>query len=366
MPNTLTDRDYLLQALHLAKQYRGFCAPNPSVASVIVKNNQVIATGYHPYCGGPHAERMALLSLNNNEANGATVYCTLEPCCHTGRTPPCTDLIIATQCTRVVFGMLDPNPQVAKKGMWQLQAAGIEVIHIALPEITDFYESYRYWWQTKTPFITVKLAMSLDGKIAGPGGQRENITGKELADLTGQYRYHSDAILTTAQTILQDNPRLTARFLGKETVKPLVILDRQLRVPKTAQIFQTGAKIFIVHAPHSQIPDVTQKIQTSIAYLPCILSDNKHFDLQAMALLLGEMGFHDVWVESGGQLITALLQAKLVARAFWYVAAKVLGTAATTGWPVAQNILANHLAHRWQLCGNDVICEMRWKSCLQG
>src|SRR3990167_3956342 len=199
------------QALSLAQSQRGCCAPNPAVGAVIVKEGQVISTGTHLGSGHPHAEIEALKSLGD-QAKGATLIVTLEPCCHFGKTPPCTDQIIKSGIGEVYFVLLDPNPVVAGKGVTALKKAGIRCELIDLPEIRAFYESYIYWINNHRPWVTAKMALSLDGKIAGPDRVSVNITGKALQQLTHQYRQKSDALLTTINTIIHDNPQLNVRL----------------------------------------------------------------------------------------------------------------------------------------------------------
>ncbi|MGB6976420.1 MAG: bifunctional diaminohydroxyphosphoribosylaminopyrimidine deaminase/5-amino-6-(5-phosphoribosylamino)uracil reductase RibD, partial [Gammaproteobacteria bacterium] len=240
---------YLLEALELAELRRGFCAPNPAVGAVVVKQGRVLATGYHKASGQPHAEAEALGSLGD-EARGATLYVTLEPCCHLGKkTPPCTELLIARGIREVYYGFTDPNPQVAGLGAQALQAAGIPCKHVPLASIDEFYQSYAHWWQTRQPWLTAKLALSLDGKIAGAKGKRMNITGAELQQYTHTLRHQADALLTTARTILNDDPQMNVRLGDKVIAKPLYIIDRELYLPLTARIWQTAKTICILHKP---------------------------------------------------------------------------------------------------------------------
>src|SRR3990167_2136538 len=166
----------LKQALSLAESQRGFCAPNPSVGALVVKEGELIAEGVHRGPMKPHAEVEAIHHAGN-QAEGASLYVTLEPCCHWGRTPPCTDLIVKSRIKAVYYAFQDPNPKVAGQGAKQLQAAGIECHSVELPEVTDFYRSYHYWIREGRPWVTAKLAISLDGKIAGPHGEPVSLTG---------------------------------------------------------------------------------------------------------------------------------------------------------------------------------------------
>jgi diaminohydroxyphosphoribosylaminopyrimidine deaminase/5-amino-6-(5-phosphoribosylamino)uracil reductase len=324
---------YLKQALGLAEIRRGFCAPNPSVGAVVVKNNQVLATGYHWASGHPHAEVEALNKVGD-EARGATLYVTLEPCCHTKKkTPPCTELIIQRGIKQVVYGFRDPNPQVSGLGEKKLQAAGVDCIYLNLPEIADFYRSYQFWWQTGKPFVTAKLAISLDGKIAGPDGQRINITGAEAQLFSHQQRKRSDAILTTAKTIMHDDPLLNVRVPNEEEYrKPIYILENQTTVPANAKIFQSAEKVTILR--NLYLTEVLQKI--------------------------GGDGMHDLWIEAGGHCFSAFIKAGLVQRALIYAAPKLLGKNAQNAFAESHDIFATATQRRWQILGEDAVCELEW------
>src|SRR3990167_7826390 len=202
---------YLNEALVLAKKRRGFCAPNPSVGAVIVKNRKMIGSANHWAAGYFHAERQALMEIGK-KAKGASLYVTLEPCCHWGKTPPCTDIIIHSGIKKVFYAARDPNPIISGKGIQILKSAGILCEQIKLPAIDLFYQSYYYWTQHHLPWVTAKLAMSLDGKIAGPQGEPVSLTGAQLNTFTHQSRRESDAILTTVNTIIHDDPQMNVRL----------------------------------------------------------------------------------------------------------------------------------------------------------
>lgn len=327
----MNDKDYLQLALNLAQKWKGFCAPNPSVGAVLVKNGEVIAEGEHLGAGHPHAEAIA---FNHAEVDldGATLYVTLEPCCHWGKTPPCTERIVQSGIRRVVYGFRDPNPKVNGQGEQTLCELGVECCHVALPEIDEFYESYAWWWTHKKPWVTAKLAISLDGKIAGKNGEPISITGQELKQFTHEWRKRSDAILTTAKTIIQDDPSLNARLYGEVIPKSVYIIDRNLEIPVSAKIFQTAKEVRVFQ--NENLAEMLEKI--------------------------AEDGVHDLWVEAGGQLFTSLLTERLVQRAFVYVAPKVIGKGGIEGFISEQNIFRNAKDIRWENYGSDVVCEMRW------
>ena len=231
---------FMLKALEQARLGRGLCAPNPAVGAVIVQDGKIIAEGWHKGAGKAHAEQLALEQLPDDATN-LTLYVTLEPCNHWGRTPPCALAICKSAVTKVVYGFRDPNPVVAANDTPKiLEQQGIEVLHLPLTEIDDFYASYLYWTKTKMPWVTAKIAHSMDGKI-GLAQQIVHLTNSECQYLTHTKRWQTDVILTTAKTIHADNPRLNARLDGQELKKHVAILDRELSlISKTgtpAQIF---------------------------------------------------------------------------------------------------------------------------------
>lgn len=345
---------FLHQALELAKIRRGFCAPNPSVGAVIVKDGDILATGYHFAAGYAHAEIDALNKLNN-KAKGATIYVTLEPCCHHGKTPPCTNALIAAGIERVVYAYQDPNPIVAGKGKDILLSANLQIEHLSLPEIDHFYKSYHYWHQHRKPYVTAKLAMTLDGKIAGLEGQPIQITSKSLNELTHQSRKNCDAILTTAKTIRHDNPQLNAR-LNKEVIpKPLYIIDAHLNTPLDAQIFKTAQAITIFHGKASEERLLALKAQG--AHTIYIESTAKGLNLNQVIETIGKEGIHDLWVEAGSHCFNSLFEYKLLQRALIYIAP----------WAMHDGISAfsRYTDFRdgdiyWQQFGKDVLCEIIW------
>ena len=234
----MSEQSFLLQALELAAAHRGFCAPNPAVGAVLVQAGVVIATGVHRGCGSPHAERDLLSKIDTCSAD-MILFVTLEPCCHFGRTPPCTDIIIEKKIKQVVYAHNDPNPIVNGGGQKVLTAAGISCRQVDVAEVEEFYRSYDYWHKHKLPFVTAKLALSADEKTAGANGVPVAITGGATKIFTHQKRLQSDAILITAATIIADDPQMNCRLTGRIVRKPVFVLDRLGRVPKTAKIFQT-------------------------------------------------------------------------------------------------------------------------------
>ncbi|MEE9451255.1 MAG: bifunctional diaminohydroxyphosphoribosylaminopyrimidine deaminase/5-amino-6-(5-phosphoribosylamino)uracil reductase RibD [Gammaproteobacteria bacterium] len=346
---------FLLQALDLAKKRRGFCAPNPSVGAVLVRNQQVISFGSHWQAGAPHAEQVAL-NQAQNEAKGATLYVTLEPCCHWGRTAPCSDLIIDSGIAEVIYGLDDPNSLVDGQGIQLLRAAGIHCRQLNLPVIDEFYRSYHHWQKTQRPWITAKLALSLDGKIAAEGGKPVAITGKDLQEYTHQCRSQADAILTTSVTLNHDNPQLNVRLAGETLKKTVYVLDRTLSLLENLQIYQTAAQLVILHAC-SEADSKIERYHEKGAH--CVQIKGKdRLDLEQVIAYIGAQGHHDLWVEAGGRCFEALLQNSCINTALIYVSPKTLGKAAYPAFENAHDFLAQARHCDWQKIGQEVICRI--------
>jgi diaminohydroxyphosphoribosylaminopyrimidine deaminase / 5-amino-6-(5-phosphoribosylamino)uracil reductase len=348
---------FLQQALNAAFISRGQCAPNPAVGAIVLdSNNEILATGEHQGPGFPHAEIDALQKLSF-QAVGLTMVVTLEPCCHQGRTPPCTEALIKSGIKRVIYGYEDPNPLVAGKGAAALKKAGIICEFISLPAINHFYASYAYWHQTKTPFITAKIAMSLDGKIAGKEGKPIQITGEKLSEYTHYHRKISDAILTTATTIKNDNPKLNARYLNKVIPKNLYILDTQLSLPLDAIIFQTAKNLTIFHAPAAPVSNQLALKKLGARCLP-IKENIKGLDLEQVIKCIGNDGVHDLWIEAGGKCFRSFIEKNLIQRALIYVAPHWIGEgiAAFDDMQTVKNNFFNTLT--WKQMGNDCVLEI--------
>lgn len=351
---------YLNQALQLARQRRGFCAPNPAVGAVIVKNRQVIATGLHWAVGFPHAEQAAVSKIKN-QAEDASLYVTLEPCCHWGRTAPCTQAIIKAGIREVFFGMIDPNPLVSGKAISQLQAKGIDCKHIQLPELSRFYRSYRYWTKTKLPWVTAKLAITLDGKIAGSQGQPVQITGMSLKRYTHQCRKQSDAILTTVTTLNRDNPQLNVRLEEKVYRKPLYILDSQLRLRDNLNIYQSTEKLIIFHSNNVDRSKIKHLSAQGIVCRACD-TQAQGLDLGHVLAYIGRDGIHDLWVEAGGRCFESLFEDKLINSALIYTALKTLGPNATPGFSKSFELLQGAKNTTWKSMGEDMLCQIDYSN----
>lgn len=350
----MNHQEFLTIALLEAEKGRGFCAPNPAVGAVIVKDNHVLAVGHHQGPGKPHAEVEAIAKLNSAQCENAEIYITLEPCCHFGRTPPCTDLLIQKKFKAVCYGFQDPNPIVAGKGAEKILAAGIDCQYIKVPAITEFYRSYAYWNSTKKPFITAKIALSLDGKIGRVGATPIKLTGQVADQWTHQQRKLSDAILSTVKTVIADDPRLDARTTDGTYQKKLFLVDSKNALPSNAKIFTMAKSITIFTGKRHprEGGDPGYNAETKIDYID-ITQENNCLDLAEIISYLGKQGLHDVWVEAGATLLNNLLEQQLVNRLIVYLCPKLLGEAALNGF-IKEHQLPEP---RWQIMGNDVMAE---------
>lgn len=355
----MKDKHFLLKALQLAQIRKGFCAPNPSVGAVVVKDDQIIGEGYHWAPGLPHAEVNALAGLGD-AAQGATVYVSLEPCCHFGRTPPCTHLLIESRVARVVYGYRDPNPRVAGGGEAALVAAGIACEQLALPEINEFYNSYGFWTLKQCPWVTLKIAASLDGKIAGEQGTPYPLTGPELKQWTHQHRQHNDAILTTVKTIIQDDPRLDVRLPHATLQKPVYILDRQAQLPLNAKVLSTASSLTIFHS--SEAPAERLVAIEALGVATAMMPENKWgLDLSFVLKYIGAAGVQALWVEAGGRCFQGFVEQGLAQAAYWYVAPIWLGEGAQSAMTVPPKILFQGAKQiLWHGMGQDAVLHVQW------
>ena len=315
----MQDADYMQLALQLANRRLGRCAPNPAVGAVLVRGHEVIATGYHWGVGYAHAEVQALESVSLSQAKGSTLYVTLEPCCIWSHTPPCTQAIIDKQIARVVYGFIDPNPSIQGQGIAQLTAAGIDCELCELSTVSFFYRAYHYWRTTSLPEVTVKFAATLAGHFAKQGDQPLAITSKRLAVLTHQLRCQHDAILTTAETIIADNPRLDTRLVHETIAKPLYLLDSQLRLPLDAKVLRTASKITVFHG---RAATKERRLRLEEQGVQCIMVSEDAWGLswQAVLELIGEQGHYSLWVEAGERCLRSLLASGYLARGLFYLA----------------------------------------------
>ena len=322
----MTDQNYMLQAIQLAKQGEGWTNPNPMVGAVIVKNGRIIGKGYHKKCGELHAERNAIASLTES-AEGATIYVTLEPCCHYGKTPPCTEAIIEQKIKRVVIGSRDPNPKVSGKGIKMLQEAGIEVIEDFMRKECDRLNPvFFHYITTKTPYVVMKYAMTLDGKIATKTGASKWITG-EAARAEGQHmRHRYMGIMAGIGTVLADDPMLNVRVEGWKS--PIRILcDSGLRIPLDGQIVKSAGKYrtIVAYADSENTEAKRKRLHEMGVETICCPDENNQVDLKKLMKYLGEEGIDSILLEGGGTLKDSALRAGIVQEEQAFIAPKLFG-----------------------------------------
>lgn len=318
------DTEYMKIALELAKKGCGFVSPNPMVGAVIVKDNKIIAHGYHARYGDIHAERNALANCTESH-EGATMYATLEPCCHYGRNPPCTKSIIESRIKRVVIGSSDPNPLVNGKGVDILRQNGIQVTEGVLQEDCDkLNEVFFHYIKTKTPYVVMKYAMTMDGKIATYTGKSKWITGEAARQKVHIDRHRYSAIMIGLNTILADDPMLTCRI--PNTKNPVrIVCDTHLRTPITSNIVTTKklAKTILAtactdEAKHKPFLDKG----CEIIVLPV---KSKHIDLNVLMEKLGEKNIDSILLEGGSILNWSALESGIVNKVQVYISPKLFG-----------------------------------------
>ena len=320
----MTDAEYMRRAISLAEKGRGWTNPNPLVGCVIVKNGEIVAQGYHEKIGGWHAERNAILNCQA-DLTDATAYVTLEPCCHHGRTPPCSDLLIERGIKKVFIGSRDPNPLVSGKGAKQLRAAGIEVIEDFLREECDQLNPiFFHYIQTKRPYVLLKYAMTADGKIATSTGESKWITGELARAKVQETRHQYRAIMVGVETVLADNPMLNSRMPNaRQPVR--IVCDSHLRTPLDCQLVQTAKDYPTIIAT---ISDDLQKIAKfkplGVEVLLC-KAKNRRVDLSDLLQKLGEKQIDSLLIEGGASLNFSALESGVVNRVHCYIAPKLVG-----------------------------------------
>jgi diaminohydroxyphosphoribosylaminopyrimidine deaminase/5-amino-6-(5-phosphoribosylamino)uracil reductase len=326
----LKDIAYLEMAYGLAEKARGWASPNPYVGAVVVRRDAVIGHGYHERPGRPHAEAIAL-ERAGRQAKGSTLYITLEPCVHWGRTPPCTDAILPAKPRRVVISSLDPNPRVFRKGVRKLRAAGIDVSLGLLHEKNAILnESYIKHITRGIPFITLKAALSLDGRTATRTRDSRWISSPLARDYVHLLRGEQDAIMVGIQTILSDDPLLTVRhpqWAGKKAVR--VVLDSRLRLPLRARILSSlsegGIIVFTTRGAPSRKRDLLNKRGIEVIEVPAA---PESVDIPAVLAELGARGITSLLVEGGSRLLTTMIEGRFADKLFLTLSPRLIGGAA--------------------------------------
>lgn len=320
----MKDETYMKKALELAAKGYGWVNPNPMVGALIVKENNVIGMGYHQRYGELHAEPQALSNCTASP-QGATMYVTLEPCCHFGKTPPCTQAIIKSGIKRVVVGSRDPNPLVSGKGMEFLRRQGIEVTQGVLQEECDrLNEVFFHFLRTKTPYVVMKYAMTMDGKIATYAGKSKWITGEIARDHVQKDRHRYSGIMVGIGTILKDNPLLTCRL--PESKSPIrIICDTNLKTPLTSQVVQTAKQRKTILATCSRDRAQAQPYLDAGCQVLVLPPKDGQVDLTRLMAVLGEEGLDSILLEGGGTLNWSALTSGIVNKVQAYIAPKLFG-----------------------------------------
>lgn len=318
------DKIFMKRAIALAG--RGRTSPNPMVGAVVVRDGKIVGEGYHPKAGEPHAEVFALQSAGEL-AQGADLYVNLEPCCHYGKTPPCTDAIIQAGIRRVIAAMEDPNPEVAGKGFEALRQAGIEVqVGLMEAEARELNRGFIKRVTTGRPFVLWKTAMTLDGKICTRTGDSRWITGEKARREVHRLRASFDAVMVGIGTVLADDPELTVRHLsGKHVQNPIrVVIDSEGNTPSSAKVLDGQAPTIIAvkrSAPEANLDRLWQ----SGARILGIPDVDGRIDLKYLMAELGKMGINSVLLEGGGELVASMIALGLVDRGLVFIAPKIVG-----------------------------------------
>lgn len=335
----MPEEKYMRRAIELAKKGSGHVNPNPLVGAVIVRDGEIIGEGYHECYGQLHAERNAIANAKKrgNSLEGSTIYVTLEPCCHYGKTPPCTEAIIEEKIARVVVGSDDPNPLVSGKGFQMLREKGIEVIpHFLKEECDAMNHVFFHYIRTGTPYVAMKYAMTMDGKIACYTGDSKWVTGEESRAHVQTLRNHYKGIMAGIGTVLADDPMLNCRIEGgRDPIR--IIADSHLRIPMDSQLVRTAGQqplivaclpdaneekaaqlqekgVEVLRIPEVTTADITEE-QKEVISLPVLMKE------------LGARKIDGILLEGGGQLNESALQAGIVDRIYCYIAPKIFGGA---------------------------------------
>ncbi len=322
------DKHYMLQAFRLAEKGRGRTRPNPMVGAILVKDDSIIGKGYHKKAGTNHAEIIALNEAGEN-AKGATLYVTLEPCCHQGATPPCVDKIIQAKPARVVIAMPDPNPKVGGRGIRLLREAGIQVEVGLLENKARFQnEIFLKYVTTNIPFVILTIALTMDGKIATKTGDSKWVSGPESRQRVHQIRNQVDATCVGIGTIIRDDSRLTTRLIDKHGRDPLrVVIDSLLKVPIKANIFiqKSNASNIIVTTKNAFFKRMHEIEKTGSRVLEVNSHERNKVDLKDMIKELGKMGITSIMIEGGAEIAASAIKEDIVDKVIFFISPKIIG-----------------------------------------
>lgn len=335
----MPEEKYMRRAIELAKKGSGHVNPNPLVGAVIVRDGEIIGEGYHECYGQLHAERNAIANAKKrwNSLEGSTIYVTLEPCCHYGKTPPCTEAIIEEKIARVVVGSDDPNPLVSGKGFQMLREKGIEVIpHFLKEECDAMNHVFFHYIRTGTPYVAMKYAMTMDGKIACYTGDSKWVTGEESRAHVQTLRNHYKGIMAGIGTVLADDPMLNCRIEGgRDPIR--IITDSHLRIPMDSQLVRTAGQqpLIVACLPDADEEKAAQLQEKGVEVLriPGVTTADiteEQKEVISLPVLMKELGarkIDGILLEGGGQLNESALQAGIVDRIYCYIAPKIFGGA---------------------------------------
>ena len=335
----MPEEKYMRRAIELAKKGSGHVNPNPLVGAVIVRDGEIIGEGYHECYGQLHAERNAIANAKKrgNSLEGSTIYVTLEPCCHYGKTPPCTEAIIEEKIARVVVGSDDPNPLVSGKGFQMLREKGIEVIpHFLKEECDAMNHVFFHYIRTGTPYVAMKYAMTMDGKIACYTGNSKWVTGEESRAHVQTLRNHYKGIMAGIGTVLADDPMLNCRIEGgRDPIR--IIADSHLRIPMDSQLVRTAGQqpLIVACLPDADEEKAAQLQEKGVEVLriPGVTTADiteEQKEVISLPVLMKELGarkIDGILLEGGGQLNESALQAGIVDRIYCYIAPKIFGGA---------------------------------------
>ncbi len=329
------DEYFMDMAIKEAQKGEGFAHPNPLVGAVIVKEGKILAKGYHRKYGDLHAERDALKNAaeSNADVKGATIYVTLEPCCHTGKQPPCTQAIIQSGISRVVTGSKDPNPLVNGKGIEELKKAGIQVRENVLKDKCDaLNEIFFYYLQTKKPYVILKYACTADGKTALDSGKQEWISSQKSRENVQRTRANVMAVMVGVNTVLADNPKLTVRINdGKKHFQPLrIVADSHLRIPLDAELVTSAKEIPVILCCVKELNEEEEKkkailLDKGLQIIQTSQNEHGRINLEELMVILGQKGIDSILVESGGTLTANFLFPPCAQKIQCYLCPKIFG-----------------------------------------
>ena len=341
----------MLRAVGLAHNGIGFVNPNPLVGAVVVKNGKIIGEGWHERYGGFHAERNAIKNCTESP-KGAEIYVTLEPCCHYGKNPPCTNAIIEAGIAKVYIGSNDPNPLVSGKGILQLRKAGINVVtEFCKQECDKLNDIFFHYITTNTPYCILKIASTADGKTATRTGKSKWITGEAARKNVHETRRRCAAIMTSIDTVLADDPMLNCRAIDPR--HPIrIVCDTNLRIPLNCQLVNTAKEIPTYIATCNASSDKRSKLEAKNVNIIEMPYNNGHVDLKVLMKKLGEMNIDSVLIEAGAEFNAAALKAGIVNKLQLYIAPKIFG--GTRSKSAVGGIGIDNIDDAWHLTNPEI------------